>query len=60
MYAHIIKHCLVYFCVDIFEVSKNHDPKRKLRYTSASCCSVGSEEKLYYFCYDSNQDNCHP
>ena len=52
--------CLLLCC--IFEGSKNHDPKRKLRYTPASRCklAVGSEQKLYYFCYDSNQDNCHP
>ena len=22
--------------------------------------AVDSEQKLYYFCYDSNQDYCHP
>ena len=38
MYAQIIKYlsCLLLCC--IFEVSKNHDPKRKLRYTSALRC----------------------
>ena len=47
---HKILSCLLLNC--IFEVSKNHDPKRKLRYTSALRCRASRR-------YDSKQDNCH-
>ena len=53
MYAHIIKHCLVYFCVVLNESCD-------IRQLHVVELAVGSDQKLYSFCYDSNQVNCHP
>ena len=62
MYAHIIKHCLVYFCVAFSRVLRimTENESCDIRQLHVVELAVGSEQKLYYFCYDNNHDNCHP
>ena len=63
MYAHIIKHCLVYFCVAFSRVLKimTQNESCDIHQLYVVELAVGSEQKLYYllFCYDSSQGNCH-
>ena len=55
MYTHII-----YFCVAFTRVLRTMTKtKAVIRQLYVVELAVGSEQKLYYFCYDSNQDNCH-
>ena len=56
MYAHIIKYCIVYFCVAFSRVlrimTQNEScDKRQLYVVELAVCS---EQKLYYFCYESS------
>ena len=54
MYAHIIKYCLVYFCVAFLRVlrimTQNESCDKRQPYVVE--LAVGSEQKLYYFCFD--------
>ena len=54
MYAHIIKYCLVYFCVAFSRVlrimTQNESCDKRQLYVVE--LAVGSEQKLYDFCYE--------
>ena len=54
MYAHIIKYCLVYFCVAFSRVLRIMTQKEScdIRQLYVVELAVGSEQKLYYFCYE--------
>ena len=56
MYAHIIKYCLVYFCVAFSRVLRimTQNKSCDIRQLYAVELAVGSEQKLYYFCYESS------
>ena len=54
MYVHIIKYCHVYFCVAFSRVLRimTQNESCDIRQLYVVELAVGSEQKLYYFCYE--------
>ena len=54
MYAHVIKYCLVYFCVAFSRVLRimTQNESCDIRQLYVVELAVGSEQKFYYFCYE--------
>ena len=54
MYAHIMKYCLIYFCVAFSRVLRimTQNESCDVRQLYVVELAVGSEQKLYYFCYE--------